>query len=622
MINLRALLIILASVGFSFAGEQIQSTKYFSFPNVLGDEVIRVEKVFNTESGKYYLKSNNSTVRTQADLNELMKAEQNFEQNKYGKITGDLRKEMIGDDRQPIKVLIAMKMPHVKHPNKETTSTTDLIAHSKAVANMQPVVSSTKIQKRYSIQATKATGRSMVATISRGKLKEMMFDQEIGSIEMYVEPKKLADHNFSVLASSAYNPGPVPANSASGINVATFEDGLWATIINCKNLVPAFVNQDNTGDTHTQQCFTALMNASPGANHHHRDSWTYSQQADQDWIIDNNIRGISRSMTNSVDPNTDEFRAMDDMAYQYPFPIFCNPAANGGYDLEVNWQCYNALSVGNVKHDNLNTYVLDGCTQTRNPDPVNGTCLNGGSSPCAGDRELPHIVAPGLHPNSTGSFTDNCLGNWLACGTSYSAPTANGISAIVRSRSNSSYFWDWPEAVRMAVMLTAHNCDGNYWNALEDGRDGAGAISGSDARTYAETVNRVDPGMTTGVVHGFYASSWNRTDNITKPFIIKVPSSKPAGKHLRVVLHWDSNPDLVNRTNTISDLDLIAFNSDSKYYHSSSYDSNVEMFDVPANELTAGQDYSFEVNPWRIDIPTDARTDYFYWAVGWTWVND
>ncbi len=622
MINFKELLIVLVIVGISFSGEQILSTKYFSFPNALGNEVIRVEKVLDTESGKYFLKSNNPAVKSSADLNKLRKAEQEFERNKYGKITGNLRDELKSDDKKPIKVLIAMKMPHVKHPNKELTSISEQIAHSKAVANLKPVVSIEKIQKKYGIQASKATDRVMVTTMTKEKLKEMMFDQDIGSIEEYVEPKKLADHDFSTLASSAYNPGPVPANSASGINVATFEDGLWASTINCKGLVPAFVDQDNTGDDHTQQCFTALMNASPGANHYHRDSWTYDQAGDQAWIINNNIMGISRSMTNSADPNTNEFRAMDDFSYLYPYPIFCNPTGNYGYTEEVMWQCYNSLSVGNVKHQDLTNYVMNQCTQARNPDPINSSCINGGSIPCGGDRELPHIVAPGHHPNSTGLFTDNCLGSWLACGTSYSAPTANGICAIVRSRSRNNYFWLWSEAVRMAVMLTAHNCDGDYWNVNEDGRDGAGAISGSDARAYAENATEVPLGMSTGEVNGFYVGSWWQGDNDAKSFIIRVPSNKPAGKHLRVVLLWDSNPDLVNSTNTISDLDLTAFYSNNRGYYSSSYDSNIEMFDVPASELTADQDYPFSVNPWRIDIPANARANYFYWSVGWTWVAD
>ena len=62
---------------------------------------------------------------------------------------------------------------------------------------------------------------------------------------------------------------------------------------------------------------------------------------------------------------------MDDFAYRWPYPVFCNPTANGGYDQEVNWQCYNAISVGNVKHNNFSTYVMNGCTQAI----ISGTCL-------------------------------------------------------------------------------------------------------------------------------------------------------------------------------------------------------------------------------------------------------
>ena len=82
-------------------------------------------------------------------------------------------------------------------------------------------------------------------------------------------------------------------------------------------------------------------------------------------------------------------------------------------------------------------------------------------------------------------------------GTSYSAPTANGISACVRAANG--IFNSWPEIVRVAFMLTAKNVDGGYWNSSVDGLDGAGVVSGSSAVNGAQNATQVNPNMTSGV---------------------------------------------------------------------------------------------------------------------------
>jgi hypothetical protein len=165
-------------------------------------------------------------------------------------------------------------------------------------------------------------------------------------------------------------------------------------------------------------------------------------------------------------------------------------------------------------------------------------------------------------------------------------------------------------------MLTAHNVDGGYWSSYTDGLDGAGAVSGSDAVYFAKNATYVSS-SNTAVVRGYSSGSWYST-TAQKTFNVLIPSVKPTGKHLRIMVTWDSRPDLTNATNTLSDLDLIG--GTGLYYSSASYDDNVEMIDVPSAELTANATYQFYVSPVTIRLPPNAS--YFYWAVGWDWVAD
>jgi hypothetical protein len=107
-----------------------------------------------------------------------------------------------------------------------------------------------------------------------------------------------------------------------------------------------------------------------------------------------------------------------------------------------------------------------------------------------------------------------------------------------------------------------------------------------------------------------------------KRFNYAVPNPKPSGKHLRVVLTWDSNPVVGGGVNALSDLDLIVqYNGSVRT--SGSWDNNVEVVDIAASELTAGSSYYIDVSPYISRIPASgSRTNFFYYAIAWTWVKD
>lgn len=621
-------LIVLNAQGKNATSHSSVMPTLMRLETVFGDEDILLEKVYDMKTDKYILKSSLKEIKTKEDLAYYVALEVENNRKKYGKLAGKIRKKFDSmKDEDFIEVVISAKYPRVKHPDKTKTTADMQIAHSQKIASQLPLHSIADIAKREKLDVNIMYEGVAIAKLKKSQLKQIMFLDEIASIEGYAESKPLANADYSVLSTAAYKSGPIPANWASGINVATFETGLWPSYIQCRGLSPYKVDVASTYSEHSIATFAILRNSSPGANHYHRNSISFKDQSSISWIIQNAIQSVSMSMSRGdlyYTIDSEEMLKIDDFAYIYPYPVFCTPAGNWATDI-VNWPCYNALSVGNVRTTNLTTWEREPSSCYRNPQREFGSCLDGTwSFGCTGDREMPHVVAPGIHPYGTGLWTDACFTPTAGGGgTSYSAPNANGISACVMSRSYGMR--DWPEAVRMSIILTAHDVDGTSWLTNVDGYDGTGAISGYDAVRFATSAPFVYPGNSVGQESGWYVSSWGKSDNSNKAFKVKIPANMPAGKHLRIVLLWDSNPDLVNNRNHISDLDLsFRYTEGSQSWQigsSCSWESTIEVIDMSALDLESG-DHVINVTPYNINIPDDARADFFYWSIGWTWVAD
>jgi hypothetical protein len=183
----------------------------------------------------------------------------------------------------------------------------------------------------------------------------------------------------------------------------------------------------------------------------------------------------------------------------------------------------------------------------------------------------------------------------------------------------------WPEKVRATLLVTAMNTNGYYWNSNTDGKDGAGAVSGIDAVTFAQNHTIVTGPGNLACINGQYAGSMTIADqNVNKTFNIGIPSTLPSGKHLRIVLTWDSSPDLTTTwKNYLSNLDLFAYNTHGALVGmGGSWDGNVEMTDVPQSSCIPGAVYTAIVSPSTIRIPAGARYQGFYYCIAWTWVKD
>jgi hypothetical protein len=119
-----------------------------------------------------------------------------------------------------------------------------------------------------------------------------------------------------------------------------------------------------------------------------------------------------------------------------------------------------------------------------------------------------------------------------------------------------------------------------------------------------------------------YASEFNSPD---PDIIFKIKIPPPPGyMHLRVVLTWDSNPTpfgSATSENPPSDLDLWVTNG-SKQMYCGSWNSNVEMVDIPATMFSPGETIDAHVIKTINRIPAGSRSGSFYYAIGWTWVQD
>jgi hypothetical protein len=619
----------------------------FSFPNALPGQVIEVEKVFDPKTGSLQMISHSPYIQSASELVKLEQEEQKLVRKKYGALANPLMRDKIEALKagEAIDVVITLKEPEgIVYLDKTKHTEDELRQQSISLTTLQPVISIPLLLARHGIKSKVIYGAgTFQASLNRAELEKLAFDEDVASIaELSPQiPLQSGYTDITTLARSAYNHNnnAVPTTAGSGVNASTFENGIDPTIMNCWGVNGSRISQVPI-DTflfriHSNQTFRCLMGAAPGANLWHRNSSTYYLFQDINWIINNGISSMSMSKVRGDDsgrvvfPNysafvNQEFRIMDDFAYRWPYPVFSNPSGNMGYQYDVNWQCYNAVSVGNVRHTNQTHWELvdvgnptGGCTQTKNPP-----ARYGGNA----DRELPMLVSPGYAP-TTPLLSDACIETVTSldkayCGTSLSAPTANGIAADVIAADGRMQ--SWPEKVRVALLATAQNVDGGYWNQFEDGKDGAGVVDGAGAVAFAQIHATTYPGnialsdaIGTSVL---YASDFSSSQTID--YKIKIPDSKPPGKHLRVVLTWDSNPVIDYYTNEVSDLDLLVTDGGSQYMYSYSWEDNVEMVDIPNSMYSAGSVVDALVYKMVNRIPSGSRQPFFYYAIGWTWVKD
>ena len=557
------------------------------FPNSLPGESIEVQKVLDPENKAIHIVSKSMKINSDADLVALEDQESHALRSRYGALDDFLRLEIDAmPDNKSMAVVITLVTPPFVPLDKTRFSEVEL--HQKTISILSANHPKTPIEtmaKKYGLKIKDKLGsEGFRCTLTKAEIKKMASDPEIRQISKDIEQHNLqANPPFTSLTTSAYNPSAsMPADArGQGVNAATFESGLSPDFINCLgnlasgqlDLAPASLYPPTL--SHSQQTFKCLWQTATAANWWHRRPaflHPFMDSGDSNFIVSHSIQTLSMSTTfsdiysgcgtdtvNSLrpyGPNSPEFVQMDEWAYLSPYPVFCNPTANYGHQYEVNWQCYNAISVGNVRHTNQNHFeqpVLvrplcnysDGANQARNPINRYGgptfNAANGVYGYPSGDREMPYLVVPGISPTVGVPMNDVCVPPNSALpreaqwgGTSYSAPTANGIAASVISAD--PRMRSWPEKVRAAMMVTAENVSNGYWNANAaglggyDGMDGNGVVSGANAVAFARNHIDVSAGHTNPVRDGMHAASLyaSNPSGTTQNFKALVPA-KPAG---------------------------------------------------------------------------------------------
>lgn len=635
--------------------DKVLSTSYHRFPRTLPGKILTSHKVLDAITHGIKHVSNDPEIPDAAALYKLLLEERRLEQQELGVLEGGLKEKFNSlKEGERVRVTITLKYPEgIRHPSKLETSQEDLERHSANLLTIQPVIAVKTFFAKYGLQnLIPSEGRSGLCEIPKEKLREVMFDKNVSSVEEYVEfePARVGNWispfpiffgsgypSFETLARSAYNHNTdvVPPGAGSQVNAATVEIGIAQSFLTCIGITPTYFEAGN--DLHSHQTFRCLTFGAPAARFHHRKispNPRYHEQGTLDFLTNRSIRTASLSnYRTGLLPTYSEFRQMDDFAYKAPYTTFSSPTGNQTWEKEAGWQNYNGLTVGNVQHLNQSTFqintagYLSGCTQTRNPAGryPGSPCLRSSDAnytDCSSDRELPHIVAPGFTPFDGNPMAEPCDATPITCGTSYSAPILSGMVASVIAAD--SRMDQWPEKVRAALLVTAENVHGGQWHQNTDGLDGVGVVNGAAAVAYAQTHSTVGINWT-GVAKGMGFGSINTSNwGTTLSYNIAIPNPIPSGKILRVVLLWDSNPSLNTTVNELSDLDLSVYAALPSQItrSSSSYESNVEVVHFSPLDVQAGTTISASIIKYSNRIPVDATTNYFYYAIAWDWVDD
>lgn len=632
-----AALLCMQAVSASEAKGKLVHAADFDFPNALPGGPIRVEKILDARTGGHKLVTDSRYVADADDLVRLEAREKELLRARHGALSdGLIRKLSALKGNGKLDVVVRLKGPQgIAYLDKTRHPWRTLKEQSESLAESLPELAFAPMAARHALVRVERRGKAAFRCLAGpGELESLKSDPAVADIEEFHQdiPIQIGTLPLKVLAASAYHHGtaPVPATAGTGSNAATFETGVDPVVIACFGIVNTSRLDLRTRPwqfwEHSQRTFRVLQTAAPGANLWHRNSVTYEDIGETAWFIGNSIQTTSLSYSRGVnlpyDATYPEFRVMDDFAYRHPFPVFVNGTANAGYQYAANWQGYNGISVGNVRHSNQTHFELvdtanasGGCTQTRNPVPRYGTVR---------DREMPQLVAPGWNTATGVNLREPCVSaDNIPCGTSYSAPVVNGIAADILAAD--PRVQGWPETVRVILFATAMNVDRGDWSIASDGRDGAGVVHGAGAVQFAGEHVSVYPGhaaVTKGIATGsLYAADFASPNN-PLVFNILIPNPKPAGMHLRVVLTWDSNPSLNEAANHLSDLDLLV-TSGSSGRASQSFNGNNEVVDIPASQFPAGASVQARVSKVVNRIPASGTcTNYFYYAIGWTWVKD
>jgi hypothetical protein len=413
---------------------------------------------------------------------------------------------------------------------------------------------------------------------------------------------------------------------AAGVRACSLETHRPASTTFLRVAGTASINSATSA--HIQQTL-GIMSNSRGNNTSVTDSTlTYAANWDQwpwgnnppdavAWCLNQGANIINHSMS-MTDGTHGMIKANNDMqqdwyAKLWPYPIFIDAAGNT--DSVTNAQYveqipYNTLVVG-ASNDYGNavpaTHTIASFSEWKNPTTAHN------------DRELPHVVAPGVNVDSADQSG--------LSGTSFAAPQVAGTVMLMHARD--AGLITWPEGSRAIILATSiQSVDGSSLgingiglcgSCLGDSKDGVGALQANFATSLASPSNFKNPGTTSS--QGHFEKTLNLAtgggdfdaNNLGPTWTVS--NSSGFVKQVRVAMAWNGTPTGCNSSGggctseqLDGDLELEILQNGSAIASSLSWDSSWEAVDFA---LSSGQSATIRVRK----ASNNAQNTYF--GIAW-----
>ena len=479
----------------------------------------------------------------------------------------------------------------------------------KASAELRDVLQKAKVQLTADDQRQPADDSVPLvrATATVAQLRELARDKSVGVI-MFDDTTAINDLGDSIAVARS-DRAHLAGFDGTGVRVAVWEDGPSVTT----NL--SFAGRFSTSPAasdHARLTSAVVKNTEANKPHGHAPdcdlfSANSADTAALRWAVrDQHCTVVSQSFHRSTEPGGSGLQAddllKDWLALRWPFPTILQASGNfwstdpdGIMPPEsefVNHKGFNSLAIGN--HDDT-AAAMSGDSVFRNPSSNHG------------DRELPELAANGTGV-SANTFTKS--------GTSFAAPAAAGVTAILQDVDTT--LCSWPEGCRAILMASAGRNvrDGTWWHDVisgVDGRDGAGAVDAQAGVWIAQQRRFRDaPATRRGWDVGTLSSASFGADRLaTFRYRVSVPNLLFFST-VKVALAWDSavtsSGDNATASTLSVDFDLIVRDSrGSQVAVAASWDNSYEVAEFSAQP---GETYDIVIRRW-------SGTDSVWYGVAW-----
>ncbi|MGD8472955.1 MAG: S8 family serine peptidase [Anaerolineae bacterium] len=316
--------------------------------------------------------------------------------------------------------------------------------------------------------------------------------------------------------------------------------------------------------------------------------------ASMDWL-DSNPGNYADPVNHSYGANTygslgDPVSARLDESVYYGYDTNVVSAGNrGNLDgwVETPAIAYNVIAVGSIDDKQTSTWADDVMASSSSYlDPVS----------TSGDRQKPEVSAAGMGLDSA-ITSEPWIGYTGSGGTSYSTAIVSAAATVAME--GNSLLGGYPETAKAILMATAFNNVEGYWGLSDV--DGAGGIDAYRAFQVAYD----------GTGGGFGTGYHNCSDGDLEIGTFSVG----AGRKVRVVLVWSTDPDYadyVNRPGSDQDLGVVTPTGSS--YYSATWDNTYEIVNFSSTPATG------EYHVWLYDVRCSEPAGYIYYA--WAWADD